>query len=99
MADAVRQAGGRHLLIAPGCTFDPAAVPPENLRAIRRAVETPGLWKHLREGIPAAHPMADHAAVLTQAYRSLPQPELHQILVPREPKSDAVRSEDPEAVA
>jgi uroporphyrinogen decarboxylase len=39
VADAVRQAGGRPLLIAPGCTFDPAAVPPENLRAIRRGVE------------------------------------------------------------
>jgi uroporphyrinogen decarboxylase len=36
---AVWQVGGRPLLIAPGCTFDPAAVPPENLHAIRRAVE------------------------------------------------------------
>ena len=39
VADAIRQAGGRPILIAPGCTFDPAAVPAENLRAIRRAVE------------------------------------------------------------
>jgi hypothetical protein len=36
---AVRQAGGRPLLIAPGCTFDAAAVPPENLHAIRGAVD------------------------------------------------------------
>ncbi len=36
---AVRQAGGRPLLIAPGCTFDPNAVCQENLHAIRRAVE------------------------------------------------------------
>jgi uroporphyrinogen decarboxylase len=39
VADAVRQAGGRPILIAPGCTFDPDAVPPENLPAIRRGVE------------------------------------------------------------
>jgi uroporphyrinogen decarboxylase len=39
VADAVRQAGGRPLLIAPGCTFDPDAVSPENLHAIRRGVE------------------------------------------------------------
>jgi uroporphyrinogen decarboxylase len=39
-ADAVQQAGGRPLILAPGCTFDPAAVPTGNLQAIRRAVET-----------------------------------------------------------
>jgi uroporphyrinogen decarboxylase len=39
VADALRQAGGRPMIIAPGCTFDPAAVPAENLHAIRRAVE------------------------------------------------------------
>lgn len=40
VADAIAQAGARPILIAPGCTFDPQAVPRENLRAIRRAVET-----------------------------------------------------------
>jgi uroporphyrinogen-III decarboxylase len=39
VADAIRQASGRPILIAPGCTFDPDAVPPENLRAIRHGVE------------------------------------------------------------
>jgi uroporphyrinogen decarboxylase len=39
VADAIRQAGPRPILVAPGCTFDPAAVPAENLQAIRRAVE------------------------------------------------------------
>jgi uroporphyrinogen decarboxylase len=38
VADALQQAGGRPLLIAPGCTFDPSAVPPANLHAIRQAV-------------------------------------------------------------
>ena len=38
VADAVEQAGDQPIFIAPGCTFDPRAVPPENLRAIRRAV-------------------------------------------------------------
>jgi len=42
VADAVRQAGARPIIVAPGCTFDPASVPAENLRAIRRAVE-PGV--------------------------------------------------------
>jgi uroporphyrinogen decarboxylase len=37
--DAIRQAGARPILIAPGCTFDPVAVPAANLHAIRRAVE------------------------------------------------------------
>jgi glycosyltransferase involved in cell wall biosynthesis len=72
---------------------------PESLAAtIRRAVGTPGLWEHLREGIPSPHPMPDHAAVLTAAYDTL-QPELHQILRPRAEEFDAVRPEDPEAVA
>ncbi len=39
VADAIQQAGARPLLIAPGCTFDPDAVPAANLHAIRRAVE------------------------------------------------------------
>jgi glycosyltransferase involved in cell wall biosynthesis len=73
---------------------------PESLAAtIRRAVGTPGLWEHLREGIPPVHSMTDHAALLTSAYESLLQPELHQIPPPVERKFDAVRSEDPEAVA
>jgi uroporphyrinogen decarboxylase len=38
--DALAQAGGRPILIAPGCTYDPAAVPAVNLHAIRRAVES-----------------------------------------------------------
>jgi glycosyltransferase involved in cell wall biosynthesis len=73
---------------------------PESLAAtIRRAVETPGLWEHLREAIPPVHPMTDHAAVLTATYESLLQPELHQISGLPGMKSDAVRSGDPEAVA
>lgn len=57
---------------------------PESLAAtIHRAVSTPGLWERLREGIPPVHSMADHAALLTQAYESLQR----------------VRSKDPEAVA
>jgi uroporphyrinogen decarboxylase len=39
-ADAMQQAGDRPIILAPGCTFDPSTVPTENLRAIRRAVET-----------------------------------------------------------
>ena len=39
VADAIDQAGGRPIMIAPGCTFDPLKVPAENLHAIRRAVE------------------------------------------------------------
>jgi uroporphyrinogen decarboxylase len=38
-ADAVRQAGPRPIILAPGCTFDPATVAVENLMAIRRAAE------------------------------------------------------------
>jgi uroporphyrinogen decarboxylase len=38
VADALHQAGKRPILIAPGCTFDPRAVPQANLQAIRRAV-------------------------------------------------------------
>jgi uroporphyrinogen decarboxylase len=37
--DAMQQAGDRPIILAPGCTFDPATVPTENLRAIRRVVE------------------------------------------------------------
>jgi len=44
----------------------------ESLAAtIRRAVETPGLWERLREGIPPVHSMPHHAAVITAAYESL----------------------------
>ncbi len=39
VSDALAQAAGRPMLITPGCTFDPQAVPVENLRAIRQAVE------------------------------------------------------------
>jgi uroporphyrinogen decarboxylase len=38
VTDALRQAGTRPILVAPGCTFDPKAVPVENLQAIRKAV-------------------------------------------------------------
>jgi uroporphyrinogen decarboxylase len=37
--DAMQQAGDRLIILAPGCTFNPATVPKENLRAIRRVVE------------------------------------------------------------
>jgi uroporphyrinogen decarboxylase len=37
--DAVEQAGGRSMILAPGCTFDAHAVSAENLRAIRRGAE------------------------------------------------------------
>jgi uroporphyrinogen decarboxylase len=36
--DAIRQAGDRPILIAPGCTYDPARVPKANLEAVCRAV-------------------------------------------------------------
>lgn len=39
VADALHQAGSRPIIVAPGCTFDPDAVPAANLHAIRRAVE------------------------------------------------------------
>ena len=35
--DAIRQAGDRPILIAPGCTYDPARVPAANLEAVCRA--------------------------------------------------------------
>ena len=38
-ADALQQAGDHPIILGPGCTFDPATVPPENLHAIRRSVE------------------------------------------------------------
>jgi uroporphyrinogen decarboxylase len=44
VADALRQAGDRPMILAPGCTFDPDTVPAENLTAIRKSVENwPGL--------------------------------------------------------
>lgn len=42
VADALRQAGGRPMMIAPGCTFDPEKVPSENLIAIRDAIRHSG---------------------------------------------------------
>jgi uroporphyrinogen decarboxylase len=36
--DAIEQAAGRPIIIAPGCTFDPKRVPPENLQALAAAV-------------------------------------------------------------
>lgn len=38
--DALRQAKQRPIMIAPGCTFDPAAVPPANLRAVVAAARS-----------------------------------------------------------
>ena len=38
VADALRQAGTRPIMIAPGCTFDPMRVPVANLRALAQAV-------------------------------------------------------------
>jgi glycosyltransferase involved in cell wall biosynthesis len=40
-------------------------------RTIRYAVETPGLWERLRDGIPKPHTMTDHIDVLTGAYEAL----------------------------
>jgi uroporphyrinogen decarboxylase len=40
VADALEQAGQRPIMVAPGCTFDPQAVPADNLYAIRSAVES-----------------------------------------------------------
>jgi hypothetical protein len=38
VADALRQAQDRPIMIAPGCTFDPARVPEANLHALADAV-------------------------------------------------------------
>ena len=38
VVDALRQAGQRPVIIAPGCTYDPQVVPSANLQAIGRAV-------------------------------------------------------------
>jgi glycosyltransferase involved in cell wall biosynthesis len=38
---------------------------------IERAATTPGLWEHLRAGIPAVHGMDDHVANMTGVYREL----------------------------
>jgi uroporphyrinogen-III decarboxylase len=38
VADALRQAGKHPIIVAPGCTYDPNGVSPDNLRAIARAV-------------------------------------------------------------
>lgn len=40
-------------------------------RTIREAVETPGLWEQLRQGIPAVYEMDRHAAKLSDIYRRL----------------------------
>jgi len=37
VADALRQAGGRPMMVTPGCTYDPERVPRENLEAMVRA--------------------------------------------------------------
>jgi uroporphyrinogen decarboxylase len=39
MEDAVQQAAGRPIILAPGCTFDPKDVPEKNLQAIRKSVD------------------------------------------------------------
>jgi glycosyltransferase involved in cell wall biosynthesis len=39
--------------------------------AMRRAVENPGLWDHLRAGIPPVQTMDDHVALLSAHYRDL----------------------------
>jgi uroporphyrinogen decarboxylase len=39
VASALDEGGGRPIMIAPGCTFNANRVPPENLHAIRRAVD------------------------------------------------------------
>jgi uroporphyrinogen decarboxylase len=39
IADAIQQARGRPIMIAPGCTFDPARVPKGNLQAIASGVQ------------------------------------------------------------
>jgi uroporphyrinogen decarboxylase len=36
--DALRQAGSRPMIVAPGCTFDPESVPSANLEALAKAV-------------------------------------------------------------
>ncbi len=36
--DALEQAGDRPMIVSPGCTYDPEAVPPENLQAMAQAV-------------------------------------------------------------
>jgi len=55
VADALQQSGGRPLLLAPGCTFDPDAVPRANLHAIRQAVAAQSaLGKQRTAGDPAA---------------------------------------------
>ena len=38
VADALKQAGDRPIMVAPGCTYGPDVVPPENLQAICKAV-------------------------------------------------------------
>jgi len=40
--DALASAGGRPILVAPGCTYDPDRVPIANLRAVRAAVDRHG---------------------------------------------------------
>ena len=37
VADALRQAAGRPIMICPGCTYDPGRVPKDNLMAMSRA--------------------------------------------------------------
>jgi glycosyltransferase involved in cell wall biosynthesis len=46
---------------------DPASL----AEALRRAVETPGLWESLRQGISPVHPMDEHVQRLDDLYTSL----------------------------
>jgi hypothetical protein len=36
-----------------------------------RAVETPGLWDHLRAGVPSIYRMAEHVPVVEDVYERL----------------------------
>ncbi|MFH0983105.1 MAG: uroporphyrinogen decarboxylase family protein [Planctomycetota bacterium] len=51
--DAIAQAGDRPIMIAPGCTFDPARVPRENLAAVCQAARSAYPEKTCGTGFPA----------------------------------------------
>jgi glycosyltransferase involved in cell wall biosynthesis len=40
-------------------------------RVMKRAVETPGLWEELRDGIPPVYEMCEHAQVMSDLYKQL----------------------------
>jgi glycosyltransferase involved in cell wall biosynthesis len=45
---------------------------PDSLaNALRRAVETPGLWEEMSQRVAPVPVITDHAAVLTEAYKDL----------------------------